>query len=115
MFRSWTLDAHLRQYRQNHADFYADLFPFANAQNFLARDRELATFKSLTMGVGATWEYHVARFSWLQRGTLNVRWDRLHIKYDDYRDLRVQGVSPGTEPLYTLDANILQGFFSVWF
>ena len=115
VFRSWTLDAHLRQYRQNHADFYADLFPFANAQNFLARDRELATFKSLTMGVGATWEYHVARFSWLQKGTLNVRWDRLHIKYDDYRDLRVQGVSPGTEPLYTLDANILQGFFSVWF
>lgn len=115
VLRSWTLDATLRQYRQNHADFYADLFPFADAQNFLARDRELATFKSLTMGVGATWEYHINRFSWLQKGTLNLRWDRLHINYDDYRDLRVTGVTPGTERLYSLDANILQFFISAWY
>jgi hypothetical protein len=115
VLRSWTLDATLRQYRQNHADFYADLFPFADAQNFLARDRELATFKSLTMGVGATWEYHINRFSWLQKGTLNLRWDRLHINYDDFRDLRVTGVTPGTEPLYSLNANILQFFISAWY
>jgi hypothetical protein len=115
VLRSWTLDATLRQYRQNHADFYADLFPFADAQNFLARDRELATFKNLTMGVGATWEYHISRFSWLQKGTLNLRWDRLHINYDDFRDLRVTGVTPGTEPLYSLNANILQFFISAWY
>ena len=115
VFHSWTLDTHLRLYRQNQADFYSDLFPFLLAQNFLARDRELAAFKSLTMGVGATWEYHVARFSWLQKGTINLRWDRMHINYADYRDLRVQGVTPGTEPLYSLNANILQGFISFWF
>ena len=114
-FRSWTLDAHLRQYRQNQATFYSDLFDFRDAQNFLARDRELAAFKSLTMGVGATWEYHVARFSWLQKGTINLRWDRMHISYGDFRDLRVQGVPVGTEPLYSLDASILQGFISFWF
>ena len=115
MFHSWTLDTHVRQYRQTHADFYSDLFPFADAQNFLARDRELASFRSLTMGIGATWEYHIARLSWLQKGTVNVRWDRLRINYDDFRDVRVLGVTPGTEPLYRLDANIIQGFFSIWF
>ena len=115
VFQSWTLDTHVRYYQQDSADFYSDLYPYANAQNFLARDRELATFNSLTVGLGATWEYHVRRFSWLQKGTLNLRWDRMHSSYDDFRDLRVQGVTPGTEPLYSLDANIWQAFISVWF
>ena len=115
LFRAWTLDGHVRAYRQNHADFYSDLFPFANAQNFMARDRELATFKSLTFGLGASWEFHPTHFSWLQRGTINARWDRIKFKYDDFRDLRVQSVAPGTEPLYTLDANVLQFFISAWF
>ena len=43
----------MRFYTQNQADFYADLFPFRDAQNFLARDRELAAFKNVTMGIGA--------------------------------------------------------------
>lgn len=115
VFHSWTLDSHVRYYHQNHADFYSDLFPYANSQNFLARDRELATFDSVTFGVGATWQYHINRFSWLQKGTVNLRWDRMHISYDDFRDLRVQGVTPGTEPLYTLNADILQAFISFWF
>jgi Protein of unknown function (DUF3570) len=115
LFHSWTLDTHVRLYSQNQANFYSDLFSQSNAQNFEARDRELASFKNLTMGVGATWEYHVSRFSWLQKGTINLRWDRMHINYEDFRDLRVQGIAPGTEPLYTLDANILQGFISFWF
>lgn len=115
VFRSWTLDAHARYYRQNHADFYADLFPYAFAQNFMARDRELATFKSLTLGLGATWEFHPTRWTWLQKGAVNLRWDRMHFKYDDYRDLRYIGVSPGTEPLYRFNANIMQVFISGWF
>lgn len=115
MFRSWTLDTRARYYRQNHADFYADLFPYAFAQNFMARDRELATFKSLTLGLGAAWEFHPTRWTWLQKGTLNLRWDRINFKYDDYRDLRYIGLIPGTEPLYKFDANILQFFISGWF
>jgi hypothetical protein len=115
MFRSWTLDTHVRYYRQNHADFYSDLFPYADAQNFLARDRELATFKSLTLGLGAAWEFHPQRFSWLQKGSLNLRWDRMRIHYDDYREAWLSGYLPGTEPLYTLKANILQFFISGWF
>jgi hypothetical protein len=115
LFRSWLLDGHLRYYRQIHADFYSDLFPFASAQNFLARDRELATFKSMTLGVGATWQFHPPGWSHVQKASLNARLDRLRINYDDYRDLRVIGVAPGTEPFYTLDATVAQFFISAWF
>jgi hypothetical protein len=114
-FRRWTFDAHARYYRQTRADFYADLFPYADAQNFMARDRELATFRSLGLGVGASWEFRPQKKGLMQRGSLNFRFDRLKYKYDDYRDLRVQGFTPGTEPLYTLDANVLQLYVSAWF
>jgi len=35
-------EGRLRHYSQNHATFYSDLFPFANSQNFEARDQNLA-------------------------------------------------------------------------
>jgi hypothetical protein len=114
-WRHWTFDGHARYYQQNHADFYSDLFPFFNAQNFLARDRELSTFKSSTLGLTATWQFNVARLRWMDKGTLNFSWDRLHFSYDDFRDVRVIAITPGTEPLYTLDANVMQFFISVWF
>ena len=115
VLRDWTFDAHARFYHQNHADFYADLYPYASSQNYLARDRELATFDSLVYGIGATWEYRIQRFAWLQKGTVNFSWNHMHITYDDFRDLRVQDVPAGSEPLYTLDANIFQAFISFWF
>jgi len=118
VFRGWTLDGHVRLYKQTPANFYSDLFPYASSQNFMARDRELAAFRSTTLGVGATWEYQPTRFSWLrwvQKGTVNARLDKMKIKYSDYRDLSVIGVTPGTEPLYTLDASVFQFFISFWF
>ena len=114
-FGRWTFEGRARYYTQNHADFYSDLFPYQNAFNFLARDRELATFTSLTLGATATWQFPVSRVSFLQKGTLNLSWDRLRISYDDYRDLSAIAVTPGTEPLFTLDANVLQFFISVWY
>ena len=44
--------AALRYYWQTHANFYSDLFPFENSQNFMARDRELAQFHSITLAAG---------------------------------------------------------------
>lgn len=114
-FRHWTLDAHARYYRQNHADFYSDLFPFQNSQSFMARDRELATFKSLGLGFGASWQFLSQHKGWLQRSSLNLHVDRIHYSYDDFRDIRVQVLAPGTEPLYALDATVLQFYISAWF
>ena len=52
---NWTLDAKLRWYQQGQAEFYRDLFDFANQQNFMARDKELSEFNNLTLGVGASY------------------------------------------------------------
>jgi len=120
-FRNWTFEGRVRYYKQNNADFYSDLFPYQNAYNFLARDRELAAFTSLTLGATATWEFPVSRVSFLQKGTLNLSLDRLRINYQDYRDLTLYLNPPstlpgvGSEPLLTLNANVLQFFFSVWY
>jgi hypothetical protein len=113
--RNWTLDALVRFYHQSHANFYSDLFPYANSQNFMARDRELAQFDSLTLGVGATWDFRIARAPWLDKGTLNFSFDRLLIDYADFRNALVTGVPPHDEPLYRLDASIMQFFISAWF
>jgi len=114
----WTFDFKYRYYTQDAADFYSDLFPRAQAQNFLARDKELSTFTSNTVGVGATYEFpgglpYMPRF--VKKGTLNVRWDHIFFDYEDFRDIRVSGVTPGTEPFYSFEADVIQLFASIWF
>jgi hypothetical protein len=115
----WIFDGTLRYYKQNAANFYNDLFPRANAQNFEARDRELAAFSSYTVGVGASYEFKVPRAPWIQKNTLNLRYDHLLIDYSDFHTLYSNTVIPaGGEdelPLYRLDANIIQLFYSLYF
>jgi len=52
----WVVEAGYRWYDQAAADFYSDLFPRADFQNFLARDKELSTFTSHMLSLGATYE-----------------------------------------------------------
>jgi hypothetical protein len=111
----WIFEGSFRYYTQSRADFYADLFPRSQAQNFEARDKELATFKSNSVGVGVTYEFPGGRPRFVQRGTLNLRIDHMMFDYEDFRDLRVTGVAPGTEPLYSFSANVVQLFASIWF
>ncbi len=112
---SWTLDAHYRYYDQSAAEFYSDLFPRENFQNFLARDKELASMQSHTLGFGVAYEFKPARVEFLGKAAVNLKFDRIRFKYDNFRDLRVTGVAPGTEPLYRFDANVIRLFFSGWF
>ncbi len=86
-WQHWIFDGTLRYYKQNAANFYSDLFPRANAQNFMARDRELAAFSSYTVGVGATYDFQVPRAPWIQKNTLNLRYDHLMIDYKDFHAL----------------------------
>ena len=111
----WVFDAHYRWYTQDAADFYADLFPREDFQNFLARDKELATMTSHTIGVGASYAFDMPGVDFLQKTTVNFRFDHILFEYDDFRDLRVTGAQPGSEPLYDFGANVVQLFFSGWF
>jgi len=111
----WVLDAHYRWYTQDAADFYADLFPRSNFQNFLARDKELSTLVSHTIGVAASYEFSLPRAGFFKKTTVNLKYDYIIFDYDDFRDLRVTGVPPGSEPLYRFNANVVQLFLSGWF
>ena len=113
---SWIFDGSLRYYEQTHADFYSDLFPRADYQNFMARDRELAAFHSYTVGAGASYQFHVPSAPWIDKSTFNVRADHLLVDYSDFRDALLAGqYGAGNEPLYKLNANIFQVFVSIWF
>ena len=111
---NWIFETAIRHYEQDSADFYSDLFPFQNAQNFLARDKELSTFTSLTMGFGLSYELDNTGWSFLRRGSLNFHLDNIQFDYDDFRDLTKSG-TVGEEPLYSFDANVIRAFASVWF
>ena len=122
---NWTFEGRVRYYTQSAADFYQDIFPRADFSNFMARDKELATYNAITAGVGATYEFKIERFPWLTKGQINFRYDHMMVSYDDFRDARYSlgsfGVpppepfAPGTEPLYELKANIFQLYISAFF
>ena len=114
LFTNWTFNGTVRYYRQSAATFYSDLFPFEDSQNFMSRDRELAQFQDWTLGLGASWQFHPGWPRWIEKGTLNLSYNRLHVAYDDFHNFTVGG-SPSGVPLYGFDANVTQIFISFWY
>jgi Protein of unknown function (DUF3570)/Gram-negative porin len=110
----WIFEVGYRWYDQSAADFYSDLFPRADAQNFLARDKELSTFTSHMFSLGATYELSSLGWDRLRRSTVNLFYDRINYQYDDFRDITAGG-APGTEELYGFDADVFRLFVSGWF
>jgi hypothetical protein len=112
---NWIAEAHFRTYAQTKADFYSDLFPYADAQNFMARDKELSTFNNSTIGFGVSYEFANAEGGFFDKATVNFKFDHIQFNYEDFRDARQTSYTPGTEPLYKFNANIMQLFVSAWF
>jgi len=113
---AWTFETSVRYYGQTKADFYSDLFPRRTFQNFLARDKELSTFTSGSLRLGASYDFARSGWRWVKRGSVNFYYDRMEFNYDDFRNIYNQsGTPPGTEPLYSFGANVFQIFMSVWF
>jgi len=108
------LDAKIRLYSQDRADFYADLFPGSQFQNFMARDKELSTFTSTTLHFGASYEFPNS-WRFVDRGSVNVSLDFIQFDYEDFRDIREPGGVAGQEPFFQFDATVLQLFVSFWF
>jgi hypothetical protein len=116
-------EASYRYYEQSHADFYSDLFPTRDFQNFMGRDKELSTFNSQTIHLGASYEFARNGWSFVKKGSLNLFLDHMIFNYDDFRDARIVTdedgnpipVVPGSEPLYKFNANVIQFFVSIWF
>ncbi len=112
--KSFIAEASVRYYTQTRADFYADLFPYIDAQNFLARDKELSTFNDVTLHLGLNW-----RRAWTPSvsGVASVFYDRIQYSYQDFRNNlpRYSGRAPINQPLYSYGANVFQVQYSLQF
>ena len=115
---NWIIEGHFRAYAQTKASFYSDLFPFSNAQNFLARDKELSTFNNSTIGFGIAYEFYNSNESedgFFDKASVNFKFDHIRFNYLDFRDARQTSFDAGKEPLYKFNANVMQLFVSAWF
>jgi len=110
----WVFDIKLRGYKQTAADFYSDLFPFAGSQNFMARDKELSSFTAITSGIGIGYQFTKGAWGFIDKGSVNFSLNHITFEYDDFRNV-LAGGDPGTEPLYTLDADVVQFYISLWY
>ena len=125
VWKHWIFDFFYRFYRQNAADFYSDLFARPNQLNFYTRDKELSTYHANTIGLGLSYDFSVPRLRWISKASANLRVDHMLVQYADFRDERYSklfaggdaghSAFAGGEPLYQLNANIIQLFFSAWF
>lgn len=108
---NWTIEGTARYYTQTRADFYADLFPYIDAQNFLARDKTLATFNDWSVRLGGSWR-------WVQSaklyGVVSLFVDHIQYNYLDFKNGMV-GSTPNTQPLYGYSANVYQIQYSQHF
>jgi len=109
----WIVEATYRYHDQTAAEFYSDLFPFIDSQSFLARDKELSSFTSSTLGLGASYEFGRS-WSAIERGSINLNIDWISFDYDDFRDL-TDTAPVGEESLYSFDATVTRFFASIWF
>ena len=96
-----TLDLRYRYYNQTAADFYGDLFSRSNQQNFLARDKEMASFNTHTAGVGVSYEFETSWLPFVDKGQASVFFDYILFQYDDFRNLSAEGsFAAGEEPSF---------------
>jgi hypothetical protein len=101
----WTFEPHYRYYKQSAASFYSD--NFQTPMTFMARDKELSTFTSNTIGVKATYDLGQSGFVF-RRSAVTIAADLLLFDYRDFTDVR------NGEP-YSFNAAVFQLYFSGWF
>ena len=109
----WLFEASYRFHDQSSASFYSDLFPGPQATEFRARDKELSSFTSSTIGLGASWEFGRS-WSTIERGSINLNIDWISFDYENFRDL-TDNAPTGEESTYGFDATVTRFFTSIWF
>ncbi len=114
----WIFEGRVRYYKQSQADFYSDLFPYADSQNFMARDQNLAALDNTTIGAKVTYAFLPDGWKFFKRATITLDVSRIRFNYQDFRNIKYYGVPdypPGTEPLYFFNATVSQIFISTFF
>ena len=116
-WKDFTFTGKFRYHDQTGAHFYRDLFPRAQATNFRGRDKEISELTSYTLKLQAAYEFlsdDGNDWGFIKRAKITASANVLRVDYHDFSDLTT--LQPiGSEPLYQLDANIFQVFFSFFY
>ncbi|MDH5326891.1 MAG: DUF3570 domain-containing protein [Gammaproteobacteria bacterium] len=111
------MDFHFRQYSQGAASFYSNYFD--SKKVFMARDKELSSFSSTTIGGGVSYEFMNQGWWKFDKGTVNTSLDLVRFDYDNYRDVRDVSLADESQivnaPRYSFTAKILQIYMSLWY
>jgi Protein of unknown function (DUF3570) len=99
---NFTLEGSGRYYTQTRADFYADLFPYIDAQNFLARDKILASFNDWSVRFGGSWRHAYTPNTY---GVVSLFVEHIQYNYLDFKNAEVK-VAPDAQPLFSFAANV---------
>ena len=110
----WTFTVKYRWHDQTGAHFFQDLFTRPEQTNFRGRDKELSPLTSQTLHFGASYEFLNDGWRFIDRGSVTFSIDLLTVDYHEFRDLTT-GALAGEESFYSLDADIVQLFFSFWY
>jgi hypothetical protein len=110
----WIFDIRYRYYTQDKADFYSDLFSRRQPFEYLARDKELSSFQSHTLGLGFSYALNPSFWHVIDRGSFNFDFDYIRYDYDDFRDL-TRGGDVGREPYYSFSARVIKAYVSIWY
>jgi hypothetical protein len=86
VYRNWILDGGYRFYSQKAATFYSD--NFQRPQNFLARDKELATYQDHTVNAKLTVPLITQKHGFLNHVDAGVSFEYLLLDYKNFTDLR---------------------------
>jgi hypothetical protein len=114
----WILEGRFRYYKQNHADFYSDLFQYADEYRFEGRDQDLAAQDNYTIGAKVTYAFLPDGWKIFKRATATLDVSRITFHYLDFRNIKYYGVpqyTAGDEPLYQFNAMVYQLYMSMFF
>jgi hypothetical protein len=114
----WTFTGKYRWHDQTGAHFYRDIFTRSQQTNFRGRDKELSPLTSHTLTLQAAYEFiqddGTEAWGFIKRAKVTASLNLLSVDYHDFSDLSV-GAVVGQEPLYQLDADIVQIYFSFFY
>jgi hypothetical protein len=114
----WILEGRFRYYTQNHADFYSDLFQYADQYRFEGRDQDLAAQDNYTIGAKVTYAFLPNGWKIFKRATVTFDASRITFNYKDFTNIKDYGLpqyQPGGEPLYQFNATVYQVYMSMFF
>jgi hypothetical protein len=113
--KNWILDFHYRSYSQSAASFYANAF--VGEQLYMARDKELSTYTTNTMGGSLSYEFLHKGWWKIDKGSLNLSYDRIQFDYQDFYDVRQEGggVDFDNASPYSFSANVYRFYVSIWY